>query len=165
MAMLEKYKKYTMAREEGFTLIELLVVIVIIGVLAAIALPIFMNQQKAAADTALKSDMRNVALAYQTWKVTNPTGAYPDYFAGWINAVNDTPLNSSPNTWKNFDVSLSENTRIHAFDYGSYNASTVGQSFCIQGANGTAGSYSGLQGVPNSRLMFSSTKGGFTPSC
>lgn len=55
-------------RESGFTLIELLVVILIIGILAAIAIPMFLNQRKAAADASLKSDMKNMATAIETWQ-------------------------------------------------------------------------------------------------
>ncbi len=48
-------------KDDGFTLIELLVVIIIIGILAAIAIPVFLNQRQKGYDAAAKSDLRNLA--------------------------------------------------------------------------------------------------------
>jgi type IV pilus assembly protein PilA len=54
-------------KDQGFTLIELLVVIIIIGILAAIAIPVFLNQRQKGWDAQAKSDLKNMATAQETY--------------------------------------------------------------------------------------------------
>src|ERR1700709_2704948 len=69
--MLARIQKSMKEKDEGFTLIELLVVIIIIGILAAIAIPVFLNQRKKGYDAQAKSDARNVATLEETWLTDN----------------------------------------------------------------------------------------------
>ena len=72
----------------GFTLIELLIVVVIIGLLAAIAIPKFANTKAKAVAAAMRSDLRNLASTQETYWTDNKT-----YYGG---VIPDPALNFRP---------------------------------------------------------------------
>ena len=57
--------------EAGFTLIELLVVVIIIGILAAIAIPVFLNQRNSARNASVQTDLRTAALEAESYYTVN----------------------------------------------------------------------------------------------
>ena len=78
----------THRRRVGFTLIELLIVVVIIGILAAIAIPKFSATRNKAAQAALKSDLRNLMTAQESY-----FGDYATYGA------NSSAFTTGANLW------------------------------------------------------------------
>src|SRR6266545_5501748 len=73
--MFARLVKATKGKDKGFTLIELLVVVIIIGILAAIAIPIFLNQRKKGVDASIKSDVKQFATQVETYYTDNQS--YP----------------------------------------------------------------------------------------
>jgi type IV pilus assembly protein PilA len=105
--------------EHGFTLIELLVVIIIIGILAAIAIPVFLTQRKKGYDASVKSDLRNMGTAEETYLVDNTV--YTSTLANLTSATGPALKTSSNNSFK---MAVSGST-----------------AYCTVGSNSGSGAY------------------------
>ena len=109
--------------EKGFTLIELLVVILIIGILAAIALPAFLNQRSKAYDTDAKADASTVQTAEETYFTDNQkyTGLESDLAASGFKRSGHTTalaitLTPADGTGTYLIKTTSESTKTFCYD-------------------------------------------------
>lgn len=114
-----------MRRKQGFTLIELLIVIVVIGILAAIAIPSYAVVKRRAYATQLKSDLRNLTTAQESYYyehglyATDPTMLYPVFAPTAGNTL--TIVQTVPSGWSATAVTAASNVTCAVF----YNTAAV----------------------------------------
>jgi type IV pilus assembly protein PilA len=103
-----RQKTTTPRAEHGFTLIELLVVILIIGILAAIAIPSFLSQGNKAQDAQAKSMVRVAEWAMETYSTDH--GSYSGASVSALNSIEPTLISSSTSQAYLSAVSATSNT-------------------------------------------------------
>jgi type IV pilus assembly protein PilA len=143
--------KNNIAKEEGFTLIEILVVVLIIGILTAIAIPVFLNQRQKSTEASLISDTRNAATAVQNYYSSGKKMSDLIAAAG-TNAMNMSGANTPDTTaipWNNkfpdYKITISNgnmvNLRVAEANAGYWRQMPEGE-FCLTGTNLNSKNYS-----------------------
>ncbi len=120
----------------GFTLIELLIVIIIIGILAAIAIPMFLNQRTKAKNAAVKEGIHSIQIGVQSYAV-DYNDVYPAGGASVNTLLKGTYVDNWPqNPFGTGDMTYAGGTQTS----GAYNYTTTSGSFVLTGYGGNANS-------------------------
>lgn len=160
--------------EEGFTLTEILVVILIIGILAAIAIPLYLNQRQKAADAALISDTKNAATAIENYYASGKkmNDLYTTAGTDTLNmsGVNTPTTTTSPwnSKFPDYKINISSgsivNLRIVPVASGTWRLHREGD-FCLTSTSPNSKSYNYPGGNPlryGEILYYDSSLGGIT---
>jgi len=134
--MLARIRKATHEKDQGFTLIELLVVMIIIGILAAIAIPVFLSQRAKARDSSTKADVSTVGKELATYFVDGT--ATPGVAITAATATTPAYAVITATGYTSGNIPLSAGTAMQASTAG-FTASPTATTWCV-GMTNTEGS-------------------------
>jgi type IV pilus assembly protein PilA len=126
--MLYKFRRRA-EEEKGFTLIELLVVILIIGILAAIAIPSFINQKGKANDASAKTQARTAQTAAETLATDNG-GSYASVSVANLQSIEPTLNDVSAATLQTTSAGTSNTFTVVSTANSTSDAYTINQRDC-----------------------------------
>ncbi len=102
LATIQRRQLSTPAGERGFTLIELMIVMIIIGMLAAIAVPMYVQSVRNAKEAVLREDLRTLRSAIDSYTVDKqkaPQSLDDIVQAGYLKAMPKDPFTNRSDTW------------------------------------------------------------------
>jgi len=123
--MLARMRKSAEEKDQGFTLIELLVVMIIIGILAAIAVPVFLSQREKARDSATKADVSTLGKEIASYYVDGSGVLTLSQTGRTVTVTGGSPA-------ANFTVTVSNGTVLDSpVSFGAGTAATAATTWCV----------------------------------